>query len=318
MNAGRVCLVPPRASLIAAVAERLPAGGRDFSRSWVVFPERRPAYYLRKYLAERTGSGFIPPRIFSLDAFADHVYSERLGGRGRPIDVLDAVAILLAIQRSAPERLGRDRFLSADHFFPLGVKLYHDLEELTAAGITDERLRSVDLYVQDAVSGAGPDLMTDHSRARLQNLSYFHERFLEALAESDFSTPALRLRTAAGGIERSLFDDADRFIFAGFFSLNKAEEDLLRRMLSGSNRPRPPSKILPARLRPKSRSPSAPTPTARFSPLIRSFGKNWPTPVSSMNARLSSCPRPKLFFPFISRPWPIFLRTNSTSPSAIL
>ncbi|MCX6566143.1 MAG: PD-(D/E)XK nuclease family protein [Candidatus Aminicenantes bacterium] len=231
MNSGRVCLVPPRASLIAAVAERLPAEGRDFSRSWVVFPERRPAYYLRKHLAERTGSGFIPPRIFSLDAFADHVYSERLGGRGRPIDVLDAVAILLAIQRSAPERLGRDRFLSADHFFPLGVKLYHDLEELTAAGITDERLRSVDLYIQDAVSGAGPDLMTDHSRARLQNLSYFHERFLEALAESGFSTPALRLRAAAGGIDRSLFDDADRFIFAGFFSLNKAEEDLLCRML---------------------------------------------------------------------------------------
>jgi len=231
MSFDRVCLVPPRGDLIAAVAERLPSDGRNFSRSWVVFPERRPAYYLRKILAERAGAGFLPPRIFSLDAFTDHVYAERLGRRDRSIDVLDAIAILLQIQRSAPERLGREHFLSIDHFFPLGVKLYHDLEELTAAGITGEQLKGVDLSVQDAVSGPGPDLLTDRSRARLQDLSFFQEKFLEALAGAGFSTPALRLRAAAEGIERSMFADADRFIFAGFFSLNPAEEDLFRRML---------------------------------------------------------------------------------------
>ncbi|MBE3124984.1 MAG: PD-(D/E)XK nuclease family protein [Acidobacteria bacterium] len=231
MNAARVHLVSPRVGLIAAVAERLPDTGRDFSRSWVVFPERRPAYYLRKTLAERLGAGFIPPRIDSLDTFVNHVYSERLGRRDRPIDVLDAVALLLEIQRSAPERLGRDRFLTADHFFPLGVKLYHDLEELTSAGVAGEKLRSVDLSVQDAVSGMGSDLLTDRSRARLQNLSYFHEQFTETLAARGLSTPAGRLQAVAEGVDRSLFADADRFIFAGFFSLNKMEEDLLLKLL---------------------------------------------------------------------------------------
>jgi ATP-dependent helicase/nuclease subunit B len=231
MNAARVRLVSPRAGLIAAVAERLPETGRDFSRSLVVFPERRPAYYLRKTLAERLGAGFIPPRIDSLDTFVNHVYTEGLGRRDRPIDVLDAVALLLEIQRSAPERLGRDRFLTADHFFPLGVKLYHDLEELTSAGVEGEKLRSADILVQDAVSGMGSDLLTDRSRARLQNLSYFHEKFGEALAERSLSTPAGRLRAVAEGIEREMFPDIDRFIFAGFFSLNKMEEKLLRKML---------------------------------------------------------------------------------------
>jgi ATP-dependent helicase/nuclease subunit B len=231
MNAARVRLVSPRAGLIAAVAERLPEAGRDFSRSWVVFPERRPAYYLRKALAERLGAGFIPPRIDSLDTFVNHVYAEGLGRRDRAIDVLDAVALLLEIQRSAPEQLGRDRFLTADHFFPLGVKLYHDLEELTSAGVKGEKLRSADILVQDAVSGMGADLLTDRSRARLQNLSYFHERFLTALAERGLSTPAGRLRAVAEGIDRVLFPDVDRFIFAGFFSLNKMEEDLLRQLL---------------------------------------------------------------------------------------
>ena len=231
MNTARVHLVSPRAGLIAAVAERLPESGRDFSRSWVVFPERRPAYYLRKMLAERLGAGFIPPRIDSLDTFVNHVYAERLGRCDRPIDVLDAVALLLEIQRSAPERLGRDRFLTADHFFPLGVKLYHDLEELTSAGVAGDKLRSVDLSVQDAVSGMGADLITEKSRARLQNLSYFHEQFAEILAARGLSTPAGCLRTVAEGIDRALFPDADRFIFAGFFSLNKMEEDLLRKLL---------------------------------------------------------------------------------------
>lgn len=231
MNADRVRLVSPRAGLIAAVAERLPEAGRDFSRSWVVFPERRPSYYLRKTLAERLGGGFIPPRIDSLDTFVNHVYTDGLGRRDRLIDVLDAVALLLEIQRSAPEQLGRDRFLTADHFFPLGVKLYHDLEELTSAGVEGEKLKSIDLLAQDAVSGMGADLLTDRSRARLQNLSHFHERFLEALGERGLSTPAGRLRAVADGIDRALFPDVDRFIFAGFFSLNKMEEKLLCELL---------------------------------------------------------------------------------------
>ena len=81
MSPARVRLVSPRESLIAAVAERLPREGRDFSRSWVVFPERRPAYYLRKHWPNGSARvlsrrGFIP-----LDAFVDHVYAERLGRR---------------------------------------------------------------------------------------------------------------------------------------------------------------------------------------------------------------------------------------------
>jgi ATP-dependent helicase/nuclease subunit B len=231
MNAARVHLVSPRAGLIAAVAARLPEAGRDLSGTWVVFPERRPAYYLRKTLAERLGAGFIPPRIESLDAFVNHVYTERLGRRDRSIDVLDAVALLLEIQRSAPEQLGRDRFLTADHFFPLGVKLYHDLEELTSARAEGENLRGVDPLVQDAVSGMGSDLLTDRSRARLQNLSFFHERFLKALLERGLSTPAGRLRAVADGIDRALFPGGDRFIFAGFFSLNRIEEELLCKLL---------------------------------------------------------------------------------------
>ncbi|MBN1938519.1 MAG: PD-(D/E)XK nuclease family protein, partial [Candidatus Aminicenantes bacterium] len=226
MSPAKVRLVPPQESLIEAAAEALAFEDRDYSRSWVLFPERRPAYYLRKYLAGRAGAGFIPPRTFSLDAFVDHVYAERLGLRDRLIDPLDAVALLLDIQRSAPDRLGRAHFLTADHFFPLGLKLYRDLEELTAAGVSAGKLENVDTAFQDAVSG----MLTEPSKARLQALSFFQEQFLQAVSAEGFSTPALRLQAVAGAVSREMFPDVDRFVFAGFFGLNKAEETLVRRM----------------------------------------------------------------------------------------
>ena len=102
---------------------------------------------------------------------------------------------------------------------------------MTAAGITGDQLKNVDLSVQDAVSGDGSDLMTDRSRSRLQDLSYFQEKFLEAVCAAGLSTPALRLRAVSEEIDRALFPDVDRFVFAGFFSLNNTEQDLIRRML---------------------------------------------------------------------------------------
>ena len=96
---------------------------------------------------------------------------------------------------------------------------------MTAAGISGDQLKGVDLSVQDAVSGAGPDLLTDRSRSRLQDLSYFQEKFLEAVSTAGFSTPALRLRAVSEEIDRAMFPDVDRFVFAGFFSLNNAEEE---------------------------------------------------------------------------------------------
>jgi hypothetical protein len=88
----RVELVSPKDDLIAAIASRLSGEGKDYSRAWIVFPEKRPAYYLRKMLAAREKTGFIPPRIDSIDEFVNNVYAERLGLRDRLIDVLDAIA----------------------------------------------------------------------------------------------------------------------------------------------------------------------------------------------------------------------------------
>ena len=219
-----VVLVSPKDDLVAAVAERLRPEGKNYSRNWIVFPEKRPGAYLRKALAKREGSGFIPPVIVSIDGFVDRVHGERLGFEGRPIDILDAVALLFEIHTGASGRLGGPHFLSADRFFPLGVKLFNDLEELTAASVRGEDLVSLDQWADESIPA--------EMRNRLQSLSFFYERFYGAVRERGFSTPSSRFREVAESLRPELFNDAAKLVFAGFFSLTKTEMRLFRTLMS--------------------------------------------------------------------------------------
>jgi RecB family exonuclease len=216
--------IGPGEGLIAAVASRLRPSGRDYSGAWVVFPEKRPAYYLLKFLAEREGAGFIPPRLDSLDTFIDRIYAERLGLAGRPIDVLDAVALLFELHRGAKDRPGGDVFLEADEFFPLGVKLYRDLEELAAAGTVQEDLLRLDTFAEETIPG--------EMRERLQRLSFFYEKFYDRLSALGLTSAGSRLRAVATGLAPGLFPDIEAFFFAGFFSLAKVEAAVVRAILS--------------------------------------------------------------------------------------
>jgi hypothetical protein len=220
-------IVPPREGLVASVMARLSPKGKDYGAHWIVFPERRPGYYLRKALAAREGTAFLSPRIDSMDAFIDHVYRERLDRRERSIDALDAVAILLEIHRGEPGRLGGGHFLTADQFFPLGTKLFRDLEEMAAAGAGGEALARADGWAEDGLPEA--------TRHRLQSLSLFYERFYAALARRGFSTPGSRRRDVAAALEPGLFGGFDRLILAGFFPSPGGETGILKTMSSWPN-----------------------------------------------------------------------------------
>ena len=221
MSPLRVEVVSPREGLIAALASFLKPEGRDFSRAWVVFPEKRPGYYLRKALGR--GAGFIPPRIDSLDGFIDRLHSERLGLGGRPADVMDAVAVLFELHRGSPDPLGGRAFLEADRFVPLGVKLFRDLEEMTAAGTAREDFLRLDVLAEETVPV--------ETRERLQKLSFFAGSFYLRLAELGMTTPASRLRAVAERLDPSLFPDIDAFLFAGFFTLAKLEAAVVKTLL---------------------------------------------------------------------------------------
>ena len=145
-------LIPPTRSLIDAVAEHLEGAARDYSSSLVVFPGKRPCHFLRKALAKKERSSFIPPRIFSMDEFIDYLHGDRMGLAGRRLEAIDAISILYDIHRDSVDRLGTADFLAPDAFFSLGMKIYHDLEELYIEGVPPSAVREIDTLAEEKIS----------------------------------------------------------------------------------------------------------------------------------------------------------------------
>ena len=219
--------IPPSKSLIEEVASHLVEEDRDFSSSLVVFPGKRPPHFLRKFLAEREKSDFIPPRIFSMDEFIDFVYEGCLRRWDRKLEIIDAVAILHQVHKNSSHPLGRESFLSPDRFFPIGLKLYSDLEELCIEGVSPRRVKEIEFL--------GREKIPEPTAQRLQSISHFYESFYKKMEEGRWSTRSSRYRMVSDAVDQVDLSPFRRIIFAGFFALTRSEKELFRSLLKHEN-----------------------------------------------------------------------------------
>ncbi len=218
-------IIPPAKSLIEEVLANLTGEERDYSSSLVVFPGKRPSHFLRKALAAKVGSSFIPPVVFSMDEFIDSLFGEL--SPAKKIETIDAVALLYNIHRKAPTPLGGNGFMTPDSFFPLGLKIYRDIEELTIEGINPQMVKGVEFFIAEG--------MPEQTIERLQSLSYFYDRFYREIDALGFSTRSKRYQTAAEKIDKAGLSKFERMIFAGFFALTRAEKALFKKLLTYNN-----------------------------------------------------------------------------------
>jgi len=216
-------LISPSENLIERVAEHLIPIGKDYSSSLVIFPGKRPSHFLRRALADREQSSFIPPVILSIDEFIEHAHDESLGLERRKLEPIDAISILYAIHAASPGFLGKESFLTPDTFFPVGMKLYNDLEELYIEGISPQKVKEID-------SIAGEHIPETTMRS-IQSLSYFYDTFYKRIEESRFSTRSSRYRTVSENIDRLNLSRFKRIILAGFFALTESEKKIFRSLM---------------------------------------------------------------------------------------
>lgn len=219
----KIRLLAPETNLIEVIANEILPFAPDFTSIMIVFPEKRPGYYLRKLLAEHLDQGFLPPRCFSLDDFVDHIYGEKLLRQKKKLIPLEAVGLLYEIHQKSPAPLGGQAFLSFDYFFSLGLKLYQALEELKHGQVKPEDLRQADALIQLN--------LPEETASRLQSLSYFYENFYKVIEHRGFSTPASRLDFILKNFSVPLFPEK-RIILGGFFSLTRSEAELIQKLLS--------------------------------------------------------------------------------------
>ena len=158
-----VLLISSSENLVEKVAEHLIGIEKDYSSSLVIFPGKRPSHFLRKVLAGKEKSSFIPPVILSMDEFIEHIHGESLGLGGRKLEAIDAISILYSIHAASPEHLGKESFLTPDTFFPVGMKIYNDLEELYIEGIPSKKVKGIDTIAGENIP--------EPTAKRLQSLS---------------------------------------------------------------------------------------------------------------------------------------------------
>lgn len=218
----KAVLLQSGTDLVAEVAELLSAEGSDYSENLVVFPGKRPAHFLRKRIAAERDDPFLPPFILSMDEFVDMRYDERSGKRSSRLEAIDAAALLFEIQRRARGRISKEAFLTADSFFPLGLKIFRDLEELCIEEVPPERLKDFE--------ESGEDDVPEATRGRLDALSLFYEEFYRMAGRLGVSTRSMRYRAVAADEESDWLRRFRKIIFAGFFAFTKSEVRFLRRL----------------------------------------------------------------------------------------
>ena len=222
-----VFLISLSENLVEKVAENLVGIEKDYSSSLVIFPGKRPSHFLRKVLADKEKSSLIPPFILSMDEFIEHVHDESLGLGGRKLEAIDAISILYDIHTASPEHLGRKSFLTPDTFFPVGMKIYNDLEELYIEGIPSKKVKEI-----DSISGEN---IPEPTAKRLQSLSYFYETFYKRIEGDHFSTRSSRYRAVSENIDRLNLDRFKKVILAGFFALTESEKKIFRSLMEREN-----------------------------------------------------------------------------------
>ncbi|HET6487134.1 MAG TPA: PD-(D/E)XK nuclease family protein [Spirochaetia bacterium] len=225
-------VIPAEENLIDQVAlrieERFPNYGagsrasRDLSRALVVFPGKRPAHFLRRRLSRTRRGGFLPPRVLSMDELVDGVFCARTSGTFPSVEPIDAVAVLYDSQLAAPHPLGGSSFMTLDAFFPLGLKIYNDLEELLIEGVNHRQVAGAQPLIEEEVP--------PRSRQSLQTLAWFYQEFYPAVERRGLSTRSQRYRRVAAQIEPPDLEPLDLLILAGFFTLTGAEVELFRKV----------------------------------------------------------------------------------------
>jgi hypothetical protein len=219
----RYAIIPSARDLIEEVADRLVSAGNDYSGNLVVFPGKRPAHFLRKCIAVRRGTAFVPPVILSIEEFIDRVYEQTHRNGPRRMETIDAVAFLFEMHRDMERPLGGREFLNLETFFPLGLRIYRDIEELLIEQVDIRQLRAVESLIDTP--------LPPQAGASLQSLSFFFDRFYRTIEGEGFSSRSERFRYVSSEIT----DDGlpfERIIFSGFYALTECERRLFRKLLS--------------------------------------------------------------------------------------
>ncbi len=197
----------------------------------VIFPHRRPAYFLIKYLSDvykayKTSANLV--EIFSIDDFIDKCYETGSSLPFPKISPTEASLVLFDLNRNEKTRIIKNTE-NLDAFMPWGYKLFGDFEELL---IELAEPSSCDALIAEKINPA-------------QNLSNFSDEFLKfsvmyrffykTLAERGLSSRSARYKIIAENGSPVLSVLSKKVILAGFYGITAAESVIFKNILKNKD-----------------------------------------------------------------------------------
>lgn len=228
-NILRIDIIDPKQSLVEKAGDILLSAG-SLADNLVVFPGKRPAHFLRKYLAEKKGSAFKAPVITSMDGFID-LAAEELGLNGPSASQLDLAYLLYdRLKNQLCRVIARDpEDLRLDSVLPWALKIIGDFEELKIELKTPK-----DLAAYDSLLPA--DLKSDAFIRKLESFSRLYADFYEAVEKEGLLTRSMKYAAVAARIPALDTARYQNIVFAGFFALTNAEKAVIKHLAENGAR----------------------------------------------------------------------------------
>lgn len=208
----------------------------EISSNLIVFPNRRPGYFLNLYLYEKIGRPFPAPEVLSIDEFIDRIFEKNNEGRKiRLAGELDLTAMLYEdFSQYSRELTGiKKEDFSLDFFMPWAKKITGDFEELKINRLKPSQIRDFDYLIKEEDESQGGTLGgLEGLREKYARFSELYSRFYEKCLSEGIYTRAMKYDFTAALTEKQdwaeYFRKYEKVIFAGFFALTESEKEIFR------------------------------------------------------------------------------------------
>lgn len=211
-------LLSPQENIIEKIAEYLISNNKnnDYSRTAVIFPNKRPKFFLLKYMSDRIGKTFFPPHILSMDEFIEEIF-EKISPQFKTLSPIESIYLIYKIFQKFLEFIEdveyKKLFSDFEKFYPFGIKIFEAFEELYIENISAENLKNYE------------SLITFYG-----SLSKIYDRFYGMLEKERLATRAFKYKKIADELNSNLFPKLDFFVLCGFFGLTKIEQKIIEKI----------------------------------------------------------------------------------------
>ena len=226
------------------VDELLSKHSNDLSEVCIVFPTRRAGLYFKKRYSTRLTSPAWSPAVFSIGDFVNSLCPYQEG------DSLDLVFELFNVYKNYfPTE-------SFDKFYPWGVMLLKDFNEVDSAladgkklfssitdlksieeqfGLADEDMERIGNFWKTFFQNE-PGPIKKVFQENWKKLEGIYTGFISSVQKKNMVYEGLAMRMVAEGLQKgSIISPHRQHVFAGFYSLTKAEEKVIRYFINKGN-----------------------------------------------------------------------------------